>query len=432
MTAPTPPPPATGPRQSSDGNRVLGALLTALALGVVIAASGNATAFAAADALRPIGTLWVNAIRMTVIPLVVSLLITGIASVADLKSVGRLGGRTFLVFGALLLGCAVVSLIVGPFLFSLFPWDPSVKIPLPAGAVEAARDVAASGAPAGVVEWFTTLVPPNPIAAAASGNMVSLIVFVFLLALAAAHSAPEVRAPLVSFFAALGDAMQLLVRWVIAAAPVAVFALVLPMTARSGASLVGAVGFYIVGVAITCAVVVALYYPVVAVFGGLGIARFARAALPMQLIGISSTSSVATLPATVESARQLKLPDHVSGFVLPLAVSTFKPAASVMWIVGSLFVGRVYGVPIGARELSIVAAASVFLSFASPGVPRGAWLLLTPLFVAIGLPAEGIGVLIALDAIPDVCSTVVNVTGNLVAAALVAGRHGADISGSGP
>jgi Na+/H+-dicarboxylate symporter len=402
----------------------------ALALGVVIAATGSATAIAAADAIRPIGTLWVNAIRMTVIPLVVSLLITGIASVADLKSVGQLGGRTLFAFGALLLGTAVVSLLVGPFLFTLFPWDVSVTIPLPVGAAEASREIAASGAPAGVVEWFTTLVPPNPIAAAASGNMVSLIVFVFLLALATARSAPEAREPLVRFFKALGDAMLLMVRWVIAVAPVAVFALVLPMAARSGASMAGAVGFYIMSIAVTCAIVVALYYPVAALFGGLGFAAFARAALPMQLIGISSTSSVATLPAMVESARQLKLPAPVSGFVLPLAVSAFKPAASVMWIVGTLFVGRVYGVHIGARELAIVAAAALFLSFAAPGVPRGAWLLLTPLFTAIGLPAEGIGVLIAVDAIPDVCATVVNVTGNLVAAALVAGRNGPDISTS--
>jgi proton glutamate symport protein len=114
----------------------------------------------------------------------------------------------------------------------------------------------------------------------------------------------------------------------------------------------------------------------------------------------------------------------VSGFVLPLAVSVFKPAATVAWIVGALFVGRIYGVEVDARALGIIVAAGIFLSFAAPGVPRGAFLLLTPLFTAIGLPAEGIGVLIAVDLIPDMFATVVNVTGDLAATALVAKGEG--------
>ncbi|MFN8574667.1 MAG: dicarboxylate/amino acid:cation symporter [Gemmatimonadaceae bacterium] len=404
---------------SLDGRRVLLALVLAMALGIAVAASGNASALAFANALRPIGTLWVNAIRMTVILLVVSLLITGIASVSDLKTVGRLGGRTLLIFGSLLIISALVSLAVSTALFAFYPSGASTQGVLPAGAAEAAREIAAGGPPPGVMEWFTTLIPSNPIGAAASGNMISLIVFAFLFALAVAHGPAEARATLVRFFTSMGDVMLLLVRWVIAAAPIAIFALVLPMAATSGAALVGAVGFYIMSIAVACAVVILVYYAIVRAWGGLHVGEFARAVMPAQLIGMSSTSSVATLPAMITSAERLRLPDSVSGFVLPLAVSTFKPAAPPMWIVGTYFISHFYGVPIAAREIGIVAAASVFLSFAAPGVPRGAWLLLTPLFVAIGLPAEGIGVLIAVDAIPDVCATVVNVTGDLVATALV-------------
>jgi Na+/H+-dicarboxylate symporter len=128
----------------------------------------------------------------------------------------------------------------------------------------------------------------------------------------------------------------------------------------------------------------------------------------------------------VSSADALGIPSRVSGFVLPLAVSVFKPAAGIAWVAGALFVARVYGIDLGARELGIVAAAAIFLSFAAPGVPRGAFLLLTPLFVAIGLPPEGIGVLIAVDLIPDMCATVVNVTGDVAATAIVAqGAHDA-------
>jgi Na+/H+-dicarboxylate symporter len=254
--------------------------------------------------------------------------------------------------------------------------------------------------------------------------MVPLILFTVLFALAIARSAPPARATLVEFFRALGDAMLTMVRWVVTVAPIGVFALVLPLAAHAGTALVGAIGFYIVAYSAANVVVMALVYPVVAVGAGIPMRRFARAALPAQLIAFSSSSSIASLPALVESAeRGLDLPSRVTGFVLPLAVSTFKLAAPVSWTVGALFVGWFYGVPLHARELGTVAFAAVFLGFIAPGVPRGAFLMLAPLFVTIGLPAEGIGILIAVDAIPDTFSTVLNVTGDLAATALVAGAE---------
>ncbi len=399
--------------------RVLAALLLGLVLGVAIASTGNTTGLAIADAIQPIGLLWINAIRMTVIPLVTALLITGVASVSDLRSVGRLGGRTLAVFGSLLVGSAVASAVIGPLIFSLYPFDTTIQPPLPPGAAAAAADVAASSTPVGVVEWVMSLVPSNPVAAAAEGNMVPLIVFVFLLALAAAHSPAKTREPFVAFFRSLGEVMLRMVGWIIAAAPIAIFALVLPLAARSGAVLVGAVGFYIVAFAAACLLVTLLLYPVVALFGGRRMADFARSALPSQLIGMSASSSIATLPAMVRSSDALGVNQTTSGFVLPLAVSIFKPAAAVAWTIGVLFMGKFYGVPIGIGELTTVALASIFLSFAAPGVPRGAFLLLTPLFIQLGLPVEGIGVLIAVDLIPDMFATVVNVTGDVAAAAIV-------------
>jgi len=195
----------------------------------------------------------------------------------------------------------------------------------------------------------------------------------------------------------------------------------LPLATHAGAALAGAIGFYVVAYSAGCLVVTILLYPVVAVFGKIPMLRFARAALPAQLIAFSSSSSIASLPALVESAeRGLGLSTRTTGFVLPLAVSTFKIAAPLSWTVGALFVGWFYGIPLHASGLAMIAFASIFLAFAVPGIPRGAFIMLTPLFLAIGLPAEGIGLLIAVDAIPDTFSTVLNVTGDLAAAALVA------------
>ena len=403
-----------------ESTRVLIALGVAVAGGTAISLSGSAPLLNAVDVIAPIGSLWVNAIRMTVIPLVVSLLITGVASATDVKSIGRLGGRTLMVFILLLAGVAAVVVPLAPSLFALLPAG-GAKPALPAGAAEAAGQIASSGTTQTFGAWLTSLIPSNPIAAAANGQMVSLIIFTILLALAIARSSPAARTALVGFFQALGDAMLILVRWVVLAAPIGIFALVLPLAARAGASLAGAIGFYIVAYMAVCLVVTLLLYPVVRVFAGIPIAKFARAALPSQLIAFSSSSSVASLPALVESAeRGLGLPNSVAGFVLPLSVSAFKLAAPVSWTVGALFIGWFYGVPLHAQQLATVAFAAVFLAFAAPGVPRGAFIMLTPLFLAIGLPAEGIGILIAVDAIPDTFATVLNVTGDLVAAVLVA------------
>lgn len=403
-----------------ETTRVLVALVAALICGIAIAASRNASLLRAVDFIVPVGTLWVNAIRMTVIPLVVSLVITAVASASDIKAIGRLGGRTLLVFVLLLAGTAVVVMPFGPALFRLLPQRLGAP-QLPPGAAEAAGELAAGGQSQTFAAWVTSLLPSNPIAAAASGAMMPLILFTLLFALAVASSSPPTRTTLTRFFQALGEAMLTLVRWVVMLAPIGVFALVLPLATHAGTALAGAIGFYVVAYSVGCLLVTLLLYPVVRIVARIPMRRFGRAALPSQLIAFSSSSSIASLPALVESAeRGLELSPTTAGFVLPLAVSTFKIAAPLSWTVGALFVGWFYGIPLHTGGLAMIAFAAIFLAFAVPGIPRGAFIMLTPLFLAIGLPAEGIGLLIAVDAIPDAFSTVLNVTGDLAAAALVA------------
>jgi proton glutamate symport protein len=409
-----------------ESTRVLLSLGAALLGGILIAVSGNESLLRAADAILPIGTVWINAIRMTVIPLVVSLLITGVAGAADLGAIGKLGGRSLLTFFLLLLGTAIVIMPVGVLAFQLIG-DNAARPPLPAGAAEAASQLATGGTPTGFGVWITTLIPTNPIAAAANGAMLQLILFTLILALAIAKTAPTVREPLLAVFRGLSEAMLVIVRWVVFLAPLGVFALVLPLAAHGGAGVAGAVGFYVVAYSLACILIILLLYPVVMVAAKYPMTLFARALLPAQTVAFASSSSIASLPALVEGAeRVLEMPKRVTGFVLPLSVSMFKIAAPVSWTMGALFVAWFYGVSLSLVALATVAFASIFLAFAAPGVPRGAFLMLTPLFLAIGLPAEGIGILIAVDALPDIFSTVLNTTGYMAATAIVARHQGSD------
>src|SRR4026209_810210 len=174
-----------------ESTRVLLSLGVALLGGVLIALSGNESLLRAADAIVPIGTLWINAIRMTVIPLVVSLLITGVAGAADLRAIGRMGGRSLLTFFFLLLGTAIVIMPVGVLAFRLLGPN-AARPPLPPGAAEAAGQLAADGAAPGFGTWPRALIPTNPVAAAANGAMLQLILFTLILALAIAKLAPAV------------------------------------------------------------------------------------------------------------------------------------------------------------------------------------------------------------------------------------------------
>jgi Na+/H+-dicarboxylate symporter len=411
---------------------VLASLGAALALGIAIAASGNAALLRASDTIGLVGTLWVDAIRMTVLPLVVSVIVTGVASASDIRAIGRLGARTIGAFILMLAALAVVAIPLTIAVFGLLGERGASALPLPAGAAEAARLLDANPQPS-TADWLLSLVPPNPLAAATQGALLPVVVFAILFALAAAGTAPPARATLVGFFQAVGDVMLTLVRWVIRMAPLGVFALMLPLAAHAGAGLAGAIGFYIAAYSALSVVATLLVYPLVAVLGGIPVRRFARAALPAQIFAFTSSSSVASLPVLFESAeRGLGLPKRVTGFVLPLAVSTFHFAAPVTWTAGAVFVAWFYGVPLDARGIAIVSLASVFLTSAAPGVPRGAFLMLAPLFSALGLPLEGIGILIALDAIPDTFATALNVTGDLAAAAIVAGRETAGATARSP
>lgn len=407
-------------------HRVVIGLLAGLVLGIVVAASNSSTAVRVVDLIAPVGQLWVNAIRMTVVPLVVSLLFVAVAGSGE--GLGKLGLVSLGTFVALLCFAALVGLLLGPPLVADMKLTTETAAALRFTATaDAGQRVAQARQLLGFGAWVTSIVPANPIKAAADGAMLPVIAFTLLFALAARRIDSALRQALVDFFGAVANATTTIVDWIIAVAPIGIFALVLAAASRTGVALAGAMGYYVVAISALLVLFALLLYPVATVIGRIPLGWFTRGVLPAQAVALASSSSLASLPALVEGGRALGMPTPITGFVLPLSVSVFKVATPITWLVGTLFLAKLYGVALGTTALVTLAVTAVVLSLTIPGVPQGAQLLLAPLLVTYGIPAEGVGLLIAVDTIPDLFATMTNVTGDMVVATVVARRGVAEV-----
>jgi Na+/H+-dicarboxylate symporter len=401
----------------SPASRATIALAAGLIAGIAIAASGSPALKSFAGALESVGTIWVNAIRMTVIPLVVSLLIATIAREKDLGDVGRMGGRAIVIFTILLSTIALIGVFGGPPLLDRIQFDPASVAALRASST---TNVSAVQLPT-FSSWLVSLVPANPIKAAADGAMLPLIVFAVLFAAGLSRTPHDTRAAGVEFFRGLADAMLVVVGWVLAAAPIGVFALAVTLSIKLGAGIAGAVGLYLIAHCGLLVVALLFLYVVVALFGHVSVKTFAKAVFPAQIVAFSTRSSLAALPAMIDGAeRVLGIPARVASFTLPFGVSLLRANTGTSWVVSAIFIGKLFGIDLTFAQIAVLAATSVAMSFSVPGIPSGGLFIIAPAFITAGLPIEGVGILIALDSIPDIFKTCVNVTGHMTATVLVA------------
>ena len=401
---------------------VLAALVAGFVLGSIAAASSSPGVLRVVAIIEPLGTLWVNAIRMTVVPLVVAVLITGVVTGLGSQSLGRLGARALVTFAVLLVLGGLIALSIAPPLLARLPLTPDVAARLQASATSAASSTttAVQQLPS-LTQRIVETIPANPIRAAADGAMLPLVIFTLVLALAIARLAPPLRDSIVGFFSGVSDAMLVIVGWVLAAAPVGVFALSLSVAARTGIQAAGALLFYIVVLSATLLLVTAMLYIPVLVFGRVSLRSFAIAALPAQAVAMSSRSSLAALPAMLRETRdRLLLPPVATSFALPLAVSVLRMNVPPRWVISAVFLGQLYGVTVGFTALVWVLITAVLISFSVPGIPSASLFMLAPVLVSLGLPPEGVGLLIAVDTIPDMFNTLANVTGHMASTTVIA------------
>jgi proton glutamate symport protein len=407
--------------------RVLIGLVTGLALGIAIPMSGTGWLRSVPGLVEPAGLLFVNAIRMTVIPLVASGLIVGVASMRDPSAVGRLGGRALAVFAGFIGAAAVFSAACAYPLLERLQIDPVVSAALRSGAEAVGKSAAETARQLPTwSQWIVDLVPVNALKAAVDGAILPLIVFSLAFGLALTGVEAGRRQGVTGFFQGVTDAMLVLVGWVLRLTPLGVFALAVPLGARMGAAAAGALAYYIVLLSLVSgAFIVIVLYPAARLLGRVPLRKLAQAAGPAQAVAFSSRSSLAALPATINGAREvLGWPEEMVGFFIPLAASMFRVGGAMAQMVAVLFVARLYGVPLAPAQLATILVTVVVTSFTIPGIPAGAIITMTPVLASAGVPVEGIGVLMGVDTIPDMFRTLANVTGWFAAGSILSRRSG--------
>lgn len=387
-------------------------LLGGLALGLIGSVTGVPAALRLAQGVEPIGTVFVNLLKMVVVPLVATTLFLGVAGMGDLKRLGRMGAVALAFFAA----TTVVAVLIGMGVMRL-------ALPLADPAAARAATVAAGAGPAklpGVVDFLVGLIPANPFHAAVEGALLPLIVFTVLFG-AAAGALPEARRqPLMAVADAIATALIRLVHWVLWLAPVGVFALAAPVTARSGWALLQSLLVFVLAVfAGLVLFVFGLYLPLGSVLGGRRPAQFLKACLGSQLIGFTTTSSPATIPAMLEATDALGVPRQVSSLVIPLGASLNRAGSALFQGAGVVFLAWLYGTSLPLAGLGGAVLATFLVAFTVAPVPSASVVSLAPALTHVGVPLDGLGVLLGVDRIPDMLRTATNVTGTITASVVL-------------
>jgi len=398
---------------------VLAALIAGIIVGALVRAEAPQLTQAAAI-VEAFGGLWLNALRMTVVPLVVALLVTGIASVADAAKAGGLVARAMLLFSVLILCAAVFGILVTEGLLSLWPVPREVAEAFIASVGANAIEITE---PPSFVAWLQGLAPANPVSAAANDQILQLVVFSIFFGFATTRLPAHMRGQIVGFFRAVAEAMIIVVRWVLLAGPLGVFALALGVGLRAGFGAAGTLVQYVIIVSAATLGITLVAWLIAVTWGRQPIARFTAAAAPVWAIAASTQSSLASLPAMLEASLQgLKIPAHVADVVLPLAVAVFRFTSPVANLAVCFFVAHLYGVEPTMVQIIGAIVVAFGVSVGSVGLPGQISFVasIAPILMALGIPFELLGILLAVEVIPDIFRTLGNVTGDLAVTSVLA------------
>lgn len=381
--------------------KILIGLVAGLVTGIVLGPN--------AGYIKPVGTLFINAIKMLIVPLIFSSLVVGVISMKDPKKMGRIGLKTLAFYLSTTAVAVTIGLTLGTFL------QPGAGLNF-----EAVEQTAPKEAPS-IVDTLVNLVPSNPVGSFASGSVLQIIVFSIFFGLAI-NFAGEKAKPMANFFEAFAEVMYKLTAIIMEMAPYGVFALMAWVAGEYGLSVLLPLLRVILGVYVGCLIHALLTYGgAIALLGRLNPIQFFKGILDAQAVAFTTTSSSGTLPATLScSQKNLGVSKTVSSFVLPLGATINMDGTALYQGISALFVAQAYGVDLTFANYATIILTSTLASIGTAGVPGAGLIMLSLVLSSVGLPMEGVAIVAGIDRILDMARTTLNVTGDAMVSLLIA------------
>lgn len=366
-----------------------------------------------ATVLKPIGTAFIASIKMLVMPLIFVSLVCGVTAVKDVTRMGRIGVKTFVTY-------IITTSIAIPIGLALAIWlEPGVGMDLGRAA-----SIEVNTAPS-ILDTLLGIIPTNPFAAFATGNVLQIILFAILLGIAI-NLVGEKADPVRKVFDAFAEVMYKLTDIVISFAPFGVFALIATTAGTYGLEVLLPLGKVILGVYLGC-----IIHAVVTLGGGLALLtrlnpiQFFKGIFEAQLVAFSTTTAAGTLPVTMACARQnLGVSKDIASFVLPVGTTINLDGTALYQALTAVFIAQAYGIDLGMAEYVMILLTAVLASIGTASVPGGGLIVLSLVLTSVGLPLEGIALVAGIDRILDMARTTVNVTGDAAVAVLIAHSEG--------
>lgn len=390
--------------------RVLAALLAGVGVGWAVQGFDLPGRSALEQLSQLIGGLWLDALKMTILPLIASLLIVGVCETAEQASGSRLALRVIVLIATLLVAVTLLSAILTPLLLSLWP---APSLGLHAGGPVAYAVVTPP-------DLIRSLLPPNIFQAAAEGSVLAVVVFCVVFAIGMTHVELGQRRAVVDFFRACGNGLLKVVDGVLWLAPAGVFGLACLLGLRTGGAALGGLAHYVAVVCLIGTSAWGLAYVFAGVASRTPFLKFVRAMLPAQAVALSTQSSIAALPSMIAATEGLGVRKETAAVALPLAVALFRITSPSMNLAVAIYVAHVLGVDLSIQTLAVGVCVALLTTIGSVGLPGQASFLtsITPIAVAMGLPIEPLVIFLAIEMIPDLVRTVGNVTADVALAAV--------------
>lgn len=384
-------------------------ILIGLALGIIagLELGAEGTAFAKAW-IGPLGSIFMNMIKMVIVPLVFSSLVIGVTSLGDIKKVGRIGVKTLGYY----MGTTAFAIIIGLGVGTIMQPGTGLSIP-----VDVAKVTAKEAPP--IMQVIVDIFPTNPLQAMVNANMLQIIVFALFVGVGIT-AVGEKADYLKHAIDGLAEVSYKIVGIIMSVAPIGVFGLITPVVAANGPSVLLPLLKVVIAVYISCLLHALLVYgSCIKLFTDLSPIKFFKGVAPASLMAFSSCSSGGTLPLTMSCAQKMGVSKEVSSFVLPLGATINMDGTAAYQGVCALFIAQLYGIDLNASQYATIIVTGTLASIGTAGVPGAGFIMLTMILTALGLPLEGSALIAGIDRILDMPRTSVNITGDATVALLV-------------